>query len=150
MNENCKHKNVIISILILVNIILCVIAAPHQKQQSTNEPSQAITAQTVTTEMAFVQTFMQLLSQMFTQFNTIIPKFVNLFAANTPQVPAAPNLRPGQLLPASLPDFASAAANSIPNLSALQPEKISNESTNVRSPMPRDVELIENDVIETN
>lgn len=136
----------------LCHLLICSIAAPHpqyhgQPQSTTafeRSQAEAITAQSVNSDLAFVQNFMQFVSQLFNNFNTLFPKFISLFTTTAPAALALPNLRPaGQALP-SLPEI-SGAMPSIPNFGAWQPEKINNART-----MPRDVELIENDAIEAS
>lgn len=138
----------------ILNIFLChlvvlSVAAPHpQKSRAIDLPrGEAITAQSVNSDLTFVQNFMQFLSQLFNNFNTLFPKFINLFTTTAPAALAPPNLRPsGQALP-SLPEI-SGATPSIPNFSAWQPEKINNGRRD--NTIRRDVELIENDAIETS
>lgn len=111
---------------------------------------EAITAQSVNSDLNFVQNFMQLVTQLFNNFNTLFPKFISLFTTTAPGAPALPNLRPpGQGIP-SLPEI-SAGMPSIPNFNNWQPEKINSVRTDrTRVATPRDVELIENDAIETS
>lgn len=137
---------------ILCHLLVCTIAAPYPEYHGQPHPitmghPQAITAQSVNSDLTFAQTFIQLIAQLYNNFNTLFPKFVNLFTTTAPAALAPSNLRPaGQGLP-SLPEV-SAAVPSIPNFNAWQPEKFNNvHRDRTNSAMPRDVELIENDVI---
>lgn len=127
----------------------------HQQQQKSIAfdltQAEAITAQSVNSDLTFAQNFMQLLSQLFNNFNTLFPKFISLFTTTTPTALApTSNLRPpGQALP-SLPEI-SAVMPSIPNFNNWQAEKINNARKEfTHSAIPRDVELIENVAIETS
>lgn len=149
-------KTVFVLNTILCYLLVCSTAAPRPEsvgQQNSiaieHTQSEAITAQSVSSELNFVQSFIQLLSQLYNNFNTLFPKFVNLFTTNAPAALAPTNLRPpGQGLP-SLPEI-SAAVPSTPNFGAWQPEKINTvQRDHTNSAIPRDVELIGNDIIET-
>lgn len=124
-------------------------AAPLPQSADLSQ-AEAMTAQSVNSDLAFAQNFMQLLSQLFNNFNTLFPKFISLFTTPAPTALAPPNLRPpGQAIP-SLPEIA-AAVPSMPNFNNWQPEKINNARKELTYlAMPRDVELIENDTIETS
>lgn len=148
-------KQIFILNTFLCHLLVYSIAAPHPQFHGPKESiainrsqAEAITAQSVNSDLMFAQNFMQLLSQLFNNFNTLFPKFINLFTA--PAALAPPNLRPpGQALP-SLPEI-SAAVPSIPNFDNWQPEKINNaRRDHTQSAIPRDVELIENDAIEAS
>lgn len=152
---NISILNTILCHLLVVSIAA---AAPqfnrqHQTIAAHQDHAQAgaITAQSVNSDLNFVQNFMQLVTQLFNNFNTLFPKFISLFTTTAPAALAPPNLRPpGQGLP-SLPEI-SAAMPSIPNFNNWQPEKINSvrkDRSHVAA-LPRDVELMENDSIETS
>lgn len=152
-----KMKKILILNIILCHLLVVSVAVPspplgRQQQSIANDHSkaEAITAQSVNSDLAFAQNFMQLISQLFNNFNTLFPKFISLFTTTAPTALAPPNLRPpGQGLP-SLPEI-SAAMPSMPNFNNWQPEKINSapkDHTHVA--IPRDVELIESADIETS
>lgn len=133
--------------VVLCHLLIVSMAIPMPQ----SDQAEAITAQSVNSDIAFVQNFMQFISQLFNNFNTLFPKFINLFTTTAPTASGPTNLRPpGQGLP-SLPEI-SAVMPSMPNFNNWnQPEKmnsVQNGHTNVA--IPNDVELIQNDSIETS
>lgn len=140
-----KSISILNTMLCHLLVVSMAVAVPSPQPQA-----EAITAQSVNSDLNFVQNFMQLVTQLFNNFNTLFPKFISLFTTTAPGAGALPNLRPpGQGLP-SLPEI-SAAMPTMPNFNNWQPEKINSirkDRTHVA--IPRDVELIENDAIETS
>lgn len=115
------------------------IAQAAQSSQLVNGQSAPMTAQSVNSGINFTQQFMQLLSMLFNNFNSIVPRFVNLF---TGQNPTAAGGAPTQSIP-SIPG--------LPSLTAMQTQGFNNlnlpEKMNNAPNTPRDTELSDNDII---
>lgn len=101
-------------------------------QGATAAAQPIVNAQTVNGGIAFTQQFMQLLGMLFNNFNTIVPRFVNLFTGQSPSAAGLPS--PGQSIP-SLSNIPG-----VPSLQSLQPEKFNN-LPKVQPKSPRDTEL---------
>lgn len=129
---------------IILNIILCNLLVYTTVTSHPDSRYEAITAQSVTSDLTFVQNFIQLLNQLFTNFNTLFPKFINLFTTTAPAALTPPNLRnPIQGALPSMPEISATA----PNYDVWPSGKINNaHKDRTDSIIHRDVELIERDV----
>lgn len=119
---------------------------PQSQSQSQGATAQPIiNAQSVNGGIAFTQQFMQLLSMLFNNFNSIVPRFVNLFTG--PSSVAVPS--PSQSIPSlsNIPGLPS-----LPSVQAgFQPPKYNNQPNLLQTITPRDTELMldndSNDII---
>lgn len=114
--------------VILAGLVFGVNTLPYPEPQAVPQtvtlPS-PFTADAMNNGIAFTQSFMQLLNLFLANFNTMIPKFVELFTSTGPNLAALPSV-PG-----------------IPSLTAMQPGKINSPPAD-NSIVPRDVELLDN------
>lgn len=142
-------KFIIISLGIVAQLLFIVYAAPMPQSQVAQLTSQSapITVQSVDGGIAFTQNFMQLFSSMFHSFNTIVPRFINLFTGQNPAAPGAPsNALPGLPSLPNIPSIPSLPSIQASSVGRSQPEKI-NIVPNVTFQSPKkDIELIENDI----
>lgn len=150
-------------------LILCLIfgglTAPLPQQP---ERSQSMTGQAIQNGLAMAQAFIQVMQQIFNQFNATFPKLINMLTnQGTPQIPQLPSLPdlPAKLhtvdsdihtqlhssIPTdlntlmSLPDSTEHPLITMPNLAAWSS---SNVVPTIQSSISKDVELISDDVIE--
>lgn len=154
-----KLISCIVFSVILTPLVIGVPLPQMQPQSQSQSQSQSqgataqsiINAQSVNGGIAFTQQFMQLLSMLFNNFNSIVPRFVNLFTGqNQAAIPS-----PAQSIPSlsNIPGLPS-----LPSVQAgFQPPKYNNQPSLLNQPnllqaiTPRDTELINdndsNDII---
>lgn len=135
--------NLIVPVIYVFQLVFCVNGLPYPEPQRNIQmvtlPA-AITADSVNNGIAFSQSFMQLLNIFMTNFNTMIPRFVELFTTAAAASPTAGVLNTG--------------GQSIPGIPLLktedpmgiQPENFNSEAAG-SSTIPRDVELLDNEII---
>lgn len=142
-------KFFIISLSFVAQLLLVVnvVAMPQSQVAIQNPTSQSspITAQSVNSGIAFTQNFMQIFSTLFNNFNSFVPRFINLFTGQNPiagpgAVPSAPGVP-------SLSDIPGLP--SLPSIQAVhpQPEKINKQPNQILTQSPKkDIELIDNEI----
>lgn len=136
--------NLIVPVIYVSQLVFCVNGLPYPEPQGNIQmvtlPA-AITADSVNNGIAFSQSFMQLLNMFMTNFNTMIPRFVELFT--TAAAAAAPT--------AGVLNTGGQSIPGIPSLKTedpmgIQPENFNSEAAG-SSTIPRDVELLDNEII---
>lgn len=91
MARNLSIDKLFVPVIIVVCLINYGMAAPNP-QQKEPERSQSM-VQALNSGLAMAQAFLQVISQLFNQFNTMMPKFINLFTnPGIPQLPDMPSL----------------------------------------------------------
>lgn len=133
--------NLIVPVIYISHLVCCVNGLPYPEPQGNIQTvtlPAAITADSVNNGIAFSQSFMQLLNMFLTNFNTMIPKFVELFTAAA--APSAGVLNTGGQSIPSIPSLKTEVPMGI------QPENF-NGAPAGSSIMPRDVELLDNEII---
>lgn len=134
--------NLIVPVIYVSQLVFCVNGLPYPEPQGNIQtvtlPAAITAADSVNNGIAFSQSFMQLLNMFFTNFNTMIPRFVELFTAAA--TPTAGVLNTGGQ---SIPGIPSLKTE---DPMGIQPENFNGEAAG-SSAMPGDVELIDNEII---
>lgn len=133
--------NLLVVCAIIAQLVFCVDAAPYPQpqegQQMLTMPA-TITADAMNNGIAISQSFMQLLSLFLNNFNSMIPKMVDLFTSTSPAAGKVP-------IP-SAPGIPSLPSLQTPDLMAVQPEKMNSEAVDTAI-IPQDVEVLDNEII---
>lgn len=140
-------------IIFVVLIFGGMVSSYPQSVQRMADQSQAMSAETVNSGLCMAQNFIQAFNQLFQQFSTMLPKVFNMFTSmqlpQLPDLPSLSNLPNIPSIPTDISKFIETFETDATAFIQSLPSPTLNQLPGIIQTAPKDVELIDNDVIKT-
>lgn len=140
-------------IIFVVLIFGGTVSSYPQSVQRMADQSQAMSAETVNSGLCMAQNFIQAFNQLFQQFSTMLPKVFNMFTSmqlpQLPDLPSLSNLPNIPSIPTDISKFIETFETDATAFIQSLPSPTLNQLPGIIQTAPKDVELIDNDVIKT-